>query len=150
MRKRLVVFSSIALAVILAVSSVAFAQSGAVAKSDLSGVFARTGGLRTLTDPPPPMTPAGKARYDANKPSYNLPSNPRAIPPALGNDPAGSCDPLGLVRSLYTVGRQYMEFVETPNRIFQFFEWNHLWRTIWMDGRKLPEHCDLRRSEIAA
>jgi hypothetical protein len=141
MRKCLVVSSIVAVAAILAVSSVAVAQSGA-AKSDLSGVFARTGALRTLSDPPPPMTPAAKAKYEGNKPSYNLPSNPRAIPPALGNDPAGRCDPLGLVRSLYAIGRQYIEFVETPNRIFQFFEWNHVWRTIWMDGRKLPADPD--------
>jgi hypothetical protein len=88
------------------------------------------------------MTPAGKAKFDANKPSYNLPSNPRAIPPALGNDPAGRCDPLGLVRSLFAIGRGLIEFVETPNRIFQFFEWNHVWRTIWTDGRKLPTDPD--------
>src|ERR1700745_1971276 len=26
-----------------------------------------------------------------------------------------------------------------PDRIIQFFELNHTWRTIWTDGRKLPQ-----------
>ncbi len=28
--------------------------------------------------------------------------------------------------------------VETPRRVFQFFEWAHAWRVIWTDGRELP------------
>src|SRR5262249_30172594 len=35
-----------------------------------------------------------------------------------------------------------VEFVVLPNRVIQFFEWNHVWRTIWTDGRKLPEDPD--------
>jgi hypothetical protein len=143
MHKRLVI-SIFVLTAILVVFSVLFgepaAQAGA-AKSDLNGLWNRTGGLRTLTDPPPPMTPEGQKKFSANKPSYNLPSNPRAIPPALGNDPAGRCDPLGLVRSLFAF--RPVEFVVLPNRVIQFFEWTHVWRTIWTDGRKLPEDPDV-------
>jgi len=124
-------------------SSVVYAQSGQPAqmRRDLDGIWNRGGGLRTLSDPPPAMTPAGKAKFEANKPSYNRPSSPRAIPPALGNDPAGRCDPLGLVRSIFAF--RPVEFVTLPNRIVQFFEWNHVWRTIWTDGRKLPTDPDL-------
>jgi hypothetical protein len=127
----------------LVLSSVVYAQSGQPAqmRRDLDGIWNRGGGLRTLSDPPPPMTPAGKAKFEANKPSYNRPSSPRAIPPALGNDPAGRCDPLGLVRSIFAF--RPVEFVTLPNRIVQFFEWNHVWRTIWTDGRKLPTDPDL-------
>ena len=57
---------------------------------DLSGIWARRGGALSLSNDPPPFTPEGKERFDANKPSYG----PRAIPPALGNDPMGNCDPL--------------------------------------------------------
>jgi hypothetical protein len=117
-----------------------YAQAQPAGKSDLNGVWNRQGNLRTLSDPPPPMTPAGEAKYKANKPSYQLASDPRAIPPALGNDPAGKCDPLGLVRSIFAF--RPVEFVVTPTRVFQFFEWNHIWRTIWTDGRKLPEDPD--------
>jgi hypothetical protein len=129
--------------VVLVLSSMMYAQSGQATqvRRDLDGVWNRQGGLRTLSDPPPAMTPAGKAKFEANKPSYNRPSSPRAIPPALGNDPAGRCDPLGLVRSIFAF--RPVEFVTLPNRIVQFFEWNHVWRTIWTDGRKLPTDPDL-------
>jgi len=132
----------LALFLAFSLSSAASAQSEqpAAGKSDLAGVWNRTGGLRTLSDPSPPMTPAGEAKYKANKPGYNLPSEKRAVPPALGNDPAGRCDPLGLVRSLFAF--RPVEIVVLPNRIIQFFEWNHHWRTIWTDGRKLPEDPD--------
>ena len=52
------------------------------------------------------------------------------------------CDPLGYPRSFtYNYG---MEFVETKGRMLQFFEWGHTWRTIWMDGRALPESPEPR------
>jgi hypothetical protein len=35
-----------------------------------------------------------------------------------------------------------MEIVPTPKRIFQFFEWAHSWREIWIDGRELPKDPD--------
>ena len=38
-----------------------------------------------------------------------------------------------------------MEFVQTPSRVFQFFEWGHTWRTIWTDGRKLPDDPPVER-----
>ena len=41
-----------------------------------------------------PLTEAGKAKFDKNKPGYG----PRAVPPAIGNDPMGTCDPLGIPR----------------------------------------------------
>src|SRR4029453_15129808 len=59
---------------------------------DLSGIWVRRGGYLGLSATPPPFTPEGKKRFDAKKPSYG----PRAIPPALGNDPMGNCDPLGI------------------------------------------------------
>ena len=37
-----------------------------------------------------------------------------------------------------------MEIIQVPGRVLQFFEWNHMWRTIWTDGRKLPEDPDPR------
>jgi hypothetical protein len=47
------------------------------------------------------------------------------------------CDPPGYVRLFqYNYG---FEFIQMPDRVFQFFELTHTWRTIWTDGRKLPE-----------
>src|SRR5213593_3749906 len=143
------------LAAVLTCSSVTMAQRGqrgaAAANTaagsvphdphDLSGVWTKTWRTLSLSDQPPAMTPLGQARFDANKPSYG----PRAVPPALGNDPTGKCDPLGLVRNLILEVSVYpMEMVQTPKRILQFFEWAHSWREIWTDGRQLPNDPEPR------
>jgi hypothetical protein len=80
------------------------------------------------------MTPWGQAKYDAAKPGMG----PRAVP--LGNDPMLICDPLGYPRWLgYSYG---MEFIQLPDRVIQFFELYHTFRTIWTDGRVLPTAAD--------
>ena len=101
---------------------------------DLSGVWTRGGGAGSLGNNVT-MTPAGQAKFMENKPSFG----PRMVPPALGNDPMGKCDPLGLIRNilLEVAGRSF-EFTQMPDRVIQFFEWAHQYRTIWTDGRALP------------
>ena len=108
---------------------------------DLSGIWTKTWRTLALSAEVPPMTPEGQAKFNANKPSYG----PRAIPPALGNDPTGKCDPLGLVRNLLLEVAIYpMEIVQTLRRVLQFFEWAHSWREIWTDGRELPKDPEPR------
>src|SRR6266576_6919867 len=34
------------------------------------------------------------------------------------------------------------EIVQIPGRMFMFFEEQHIWRTIWADGRSLPKDPD--------
>lgn len=101
---------------------------------DLTGVWTRTTGAGNLGNKVA-MTAAGQAKFMTNKPSFG----PRMVPPALGNDPMGKCDPLGLTRNilLEVVDRSF-EFVQLPDRVIQFFEWAHQYRTIWTDGRALP------------
>src|SRR6266403_1941167 len=122
--------SFVILSLLLSFSSVAFAQrgqrSGATANPvpapphdphDLSGVWTKTWRTLTISEDVPPMTSWGKAQFDSNKPGYG----PRAVPPALGNDPTGKCDPLGLIRNLLLeVSIYQMEFVQTPKRVRQF------------------------------
>jgi hypothetical protein len=112
--------------------SVAEAQRVKLAPHDLSGLWGLgVNGFNLDQRAVPAMTPAGQARYDANKPGLG----PRGVP--LGNDPMMICDPLGYPRLFtYNYG---MEFVQAPGRMLQFFEWGHTWRTIWMDGRPLPK-----------
>src|SRR5258705_14006426 len=88
---------------------------------DLSGGWTRTSPLLTLSQTPPPFTPLGKKLFDANKPSYG----PRAVPPAVGNDPMGNCDPLGLVRNplLELVAAYPMEIAQTRHPVVPFFRW---------------------------
>jgi hypothetical protein len=108
---------------------------------DLTGVWRWTSRVLTVSSETPPMTPEGTARFKANKPSYR----PRAVPPALGNDPQGKCDPLGIPRLLFYGGTTAVEFIQTADRVVEFFEWMHVYRTIWTDGRKLPEDPDPSR-----
>ena len=118
-------------------------------KHDLSGVWlGNQYGFNSKYEPP--MTPEGKKKFDAQKPSYGaalgtpaaqdtkVPSGRRrSIPPAQGNDYVGACNSLGLVRMiLYDPAP--MEMIMTPNRIIQRFEWTWDHREIWLDGRALP------------
>lgn len=113
-------------------------SSAPAPKRDLSGVWQLrgTGGAESMTPDKdmPPMTPWAKARFDAEKPGYG----PRAAPG--GNDPILQCDPIGFPRVMYMPTP--MEFVQTHDRILQFWEREHEWRPIWIDGRSAPEDTD--------
>jgi hypothetical protein len=82
---------------------------------------------------PIPFTPAGLAKFNANKPG----KGPRQGPPALGNDPIGDSNPPGLYRTLI-YGRPF-EFVQLKGKVLQIFEWGRVWRVIYTDGRKVPD-----------
>src|SRR5207245_2830473 len=121
----------IVLALMLIVSSATFAQrgggrgnaaptpTGPFDPHDLSGVW--RGGGESLSNQPPPMTAWGKAKFDATKPSYG----PRAVPPAVGNDPLGKCDPQGYPRYFFYGVREYFM---VPGRMLQLFECGRAFR----------------------
>jgi hypothetical protein len=106
---------------------------------DLSGVWNEGNGNRNqLSTPAPPLTAEGKERYEATR------AEESADGTQLSNSKDGMlvCDPLGWPRWFtYNFG---FEFVQLPNRMIQFFEFYHTWRTIWTDGRTLPENPDPR------
>jgi hypothetical protein len=106
---------------------------------DLSGVWGW--GLGNTTDDAfelksiPPLTDYGKKMQaatmaDPGKPAHSKDTSGR------GSGSPINCDPYSWPR-LYTYNYGF-EFVMLPNRVLQFFELNHTWRTIWTDGRKLP------------
>jgi len=103
---------------------------------DLSGVWDHSGAVPS--DPAPAMTPWGQEKFNLTKPSFG----PRAVPPVFGNDPVGKCDPQGFPRISVLENPQPLEFIQTKDRLFEFIEWNHIWRTIWIDGRELPKDHD--------
>ncbi len=80
-----------------------------------------------------PLTPAGLAKLNGNHSA----KGPRADVPAKGNDPLSGANVPGLLRTLI-YGRPF-EFIQTPDKIVQIFEWFRIWREIWTDGRKMPE-----------
>jgi hypothetical protein len=113
---------------------------------DLSGVWeADMHGLKwaeySFTPEIPPMTPWGKARYLAAKPSYG----PRAVEPSTdyvnpttGKDPG--CLPPGVPR-IY-IQPFLFEIVQTPGRVLELFEFDHHMRQIFTDGRQHPKDPD--------
>jgi hypothetical protein len=112
---------------------------------DLSGVWGPKPRLeRQLSVPPPRLTPLGQERYDATRAD----ETPDGITISNTKDPLLICDPMGWPR-LHTYNYGF-EFVQLPDRMFQFFEWGHTWRTIWTDGRALPENPDPRWLGYAA
>jgi hypothetical protein len=148
MRSRRVTLSlrfAIMLAFAFAISAPARAQEKAAKdaaapapKRDISGVWLYQGsggqeGIAPEKDMPP-MTPWAQARFDTERPGYGS----RAI--AGGNDPILQCDPAGFPRVMFFP--QPFEFVQTADRVIQFFEREHAWRPIWTDGRSLPKDPD--------
>jgi len=107
-------------------------------KHDLSGVWYGRGNM-LMGNPVPPMTPAAKAVFEKNIP-YN---GPRGVPGAFATDPLGKCDPLGYPRNMYVNGRAF-EFIQTPRKILQSFDWTHNYREIWTNNITLPEDADPR------
>jgi hypothetical protein len=129
-----------ALMLALALSSFLFAQQGAKTDKaqtgmlrDLSGVwsFDENGGPGAASNLVPKdvgLTPWGVEKFKEN--------GNRATGTSYNN-----CEPLGFVS--YPSYPHPIEIVQTPSRIFFFHEVNHLYRTIWMDGRPLPKLADL-------
>jgi hypothetical protein len=102
---------------------------------DLSGVWFEhpdmagkaNGGIYLDFGTVPSLTPYGEQLHAATQ-----------SPTPLTNAKDGMliCDPLGYPRWFtYNYG---FEFIRLPDRVLQFFDWGHTWRTIWTDGRKLP------------
>jgi len=114
---------------------------------DLSGVWeADMHGLKwaeySFTPDIPAMTPWGKARYLATKPSYG----PRAVDPSTDyvNPTTGKsvgCLPPGVPR-IY-IQPFLFEIVQTPGRVLELFEFDHHLRQIFTDGRQHPKDPDL-------
>ena len=93
---------------------------------DLSGIWGYEG-VGGLFGNVPPLTPWGQQKFAARNGNS---------PVARSTPETRTCDPLGYPRQF---GHNYgVEFVMLPDRVIQFFEWSHTWRTIWTDGRKLP------------
>jgi hypothetical protein len=126
------------------------APAAAFDPRDFSGIW--NGNSYAYANTEPKFTAEGRARNDANKPSYGRPagSEPRpgepagrrrAVPPAVNTDYVGACNPLGLVRNL-VYNPAPTEFVHVRDRILQRFEWTWDQREIWLDGRVLPNVDD--------
>ncbi len=110
--------------------------SDAAATHDLTGVW---NAMRSDYDTAsfskgdPPMTPWGEAQLKAAKPSQG----PRGVPLAETTDRVYKCFPPGMpyiYLQLFPV-----QIVQTPKEVIEIFEYDHMVRYIFTDGRKHPD-----------
>src|SRR5438552_6381489 len=105
---------------------------------DLSGIWGYSGVASTFRNPPP-LTEWGKQQHAATIGDKNAAGQfLHSKDTYKGSGAPINCDPPGWPR-LHTDNYGF-EFVMLPGRVVQFFEITHTWRTIWTDGRKLPEN----------
>ena len=82
----------------------------------------------------PSLTPLGQELFSANKSLGNF-------SPAGTNDPfVRTCDPLGFPRADIDEIRG-VSFATMPDRIVVLYQFQQVWREIWMDGRELPKNA---------
>jgi hypothetical protein len=103
---------------------------------DLSGVWGYSGVGGAFRNPPP-MTEWGKQQHAASVGDKNAAGEVlHSKDTYKGTGAPVNCDPPGWPR-LHTDNYGF-EFIMLPDRVLQFWEITHTWRTIWTDGRKLP------------
>src|SRR5437868_8268047 len=106
---------------------------------DLSGVW--SWGVGNTVDDAlnaktmPPLTEYGKKLRAATMADKGQAAHSKDTS-GRGSGSAINCDPYGWPR-LYTYNYG-IEFAMMSDRVVQFFEFDHTFRTIWTDGRKLP------------
>jgi hypothetical protein len=107
-----------------------------VANTDISGVWnAMRGNYDTasFSKGDPPMTPWGQAQFNAAKPSQG----PRGVKLPETTDRVYKCFPPGMP---YIYLQLFpMQIVQTPKEVIELFEYDHMVRHIFIDGRKHPD-----------
>ena len=109
---------------------------------DLSGIWGYNGVTGAFRNPPP-LTEYGKERYAQTLGELSEAGRLRYAQGSEHDSSLLNCDPMGYPRQ-YTYNYGF-EFIMLPDRVLQFFEWGHTWRTIWIDGRTLPENPPVPR-----
>jgi hypothetical protein len=129
--------AALALTTLLAVAAARSAGAQASAPS-FNGVWTSvtppgTGGrwaIDTFSATLPALTPWGRARFDAAKPQRG----PRGVAVSETDDLVYQCFPPGVPR-IYLHPFPF-EIVQTPARVLMVFEYDHLIRQIFTDGRQ--------------
>jgi hypothetical protein len=109
---------------------------------DLSGQWSGGlgGGLHSMGKPPA-LLPEAQTRFDANTAELKTTG-------VITVDPTFTCEPPGVPR-IYDLGSSLVEMYQAkdrPDRIFLFYEVIHTWRTIWLNGRPMPDNGGVPRA----
>ena len=116
-------------------------HEGAVPPHDLSGVWMVSENFRFSPIHEPPssfLQPWALAKLNAEPMALrkDLPAGHAGGTTALGKDEDIKCSQISLTD--FIIKQKPIEIVQTPQRIFMFFEYSHTFREIWMDGRSHP------------
>lgn len=120
-------------------------HEGAVPPHDLSGVWMVSENFRFSPIHEAPnsfLQPWALEKLNAEPMALrkDLPAGHAGGTTALGRDEDIRCSQISLTD--FIIKQKPIEIVQTPQRIFMFFEYAHTFREIWMDGRALPEDPD--------
>jgi hypothetical protein len=91
-----------------------------------------TGNFRV--DTKPKMKPVAQKIFDENTEELR-----RNLP--VTKDPAFWCTPVGIPH-IYNNGIHPFEILQIPGRTFIFYEADRTWRTVWTDGRAIPDDVE--------
>src|SRR5579864_1766190 len=100
----------------------------ATTASDLSGVWITASGVfdyAAFSEEAPPMTAAGRAQYEAARPSQG----PRGVKLEETNDRVYKCSPPGVPYIYIQIFP--MQIIQTPREVIEFFEYDHTVRYIY-------------------
>jgi hypothetical protein len=118
-------------------AAAASAPTAAIDPTDLTGVWTNSPPESTrafqnwsFSAEPPQLTAWGRERYDQAKPTFG----DRSVPVTDTNDPVYDCFPPGTPRVYFHPFP--MEITHTPGRVLMLFEYDHLIRQIYVDGRE--------------
>jgi hypothetical protein len=120
-------------------------HEGSVPPHELSGVWMVSENFRFSPIHEPPssfLQPWALAKLNAEPMALrkDLPGGHAGGTTALGKDEDIRCSQISLTD--FITKQKPIEIVQTPQRIFMFFEYSHTFREIWMDGRALPKDPD--------
>jgi hypothetical protein len=120
-------------------------HEGSVPSHDISGVWMVSEDFRFSPIHERPNTflqPWALAKLNAEPMALrkDLPAGHAGGGTALGRDEDISCSQISLTD--FITKQKPLEIVQSPQRIFMFFEYAHTFREIWMDGRALPKDPD--------
>jgi hypothetical protein len=107
----------------------------AASSPDISGVWNAASGVyeyASFSKGDPPMTPWGRAQFDAARPSQGA----QGVKLSETNDRVYRCSPPG-VPYIY-IQLFPMQVIQTPTEVIELFEYDHTVRHIYIDGRKHP------------
>jgi hypothetical protein len=120
-------------------------HEGSAPPHDLSGIWMVAEGFRFSPIHEPPasfLQPWALAKLNAEPLALrkDLPQGHAGNTTALGKDEDIRCSQISLTD--FITKQKPIEIVQTPKRIFMFFEYSHTFREIWTDGRALPKDPD--------